>query len=93
MCSLDFQAKPPFDCGDDDSGDVAFVWATKFIGGQDTVEEFVAYGMHPIAAGIGFDKVASLVAPISKLKVPLPKFVSVHKDDEDDIQFLARVEL
>jgi hypothetical protein len=25
--------------------------------------------------------------------VPLPKFVVVHKDDEDDVQFLARVEL
>jgi hypothetical protein len=32
--------------------------------------------------------------PISKLKVPLPKFTVVHKDDnEDDVQFLARVEL
>jgi hypothetical protein len=28
------------------------------------------------------------------LKVPLPKFTAVRKDDdEDDVQFLARVEL
>jgi hypothetical protein len=25
MCSLDFRMEPPFDCGDDDSGDTAFV--------------------------------------------------------------------
>jgi hypothetical protein len=93
MCSLDFWAEPPFDCGDDDSGDTAFVWATKFIGGQDAMEEFVACGMHPLAAGVGFNKVATLVTSVSKLKVPLLKFVAVRKNDEDDVQFLARVEL
>jgi hypothetical protein len=41
--------EPPFDCGDDDSGDTAFIRATKFIGGLDIVEEFVAHGMHPLA--------------------------------------------
>jgi hypothetical protein len=57
------------------------------------VEEFVACGMHPLPAGVGFDKVANLVTPVSKLKVHLPKFVVVHKDDKDDVQFLTRVEL
>jgi hypothetical protein len=42
MCSLDFQMEPPFDCADDDSGDVAFVQATKYIGGRDVMEEFIA---------------------------------------------------
>jgi hypothetical protein len=46
-----------------------------------------------LAAGVGFDKVATLVTRVSKLRVPLPKFVVVHKDSEDDVQFLARVEL
>jgi hypothetical protein len=79
MCSLDFQTEHPFNCGDDDS------W--------DAVEEFVACGMHPPATGVGFDKVSTLMTPASKLRVPLPKFVAVRKDDEDDIQFLSRVEL
>jgi hypothetical protein len=57
------------------------------------VEEFVACGMHPLATGVGFDKVATLVTPVSKLRVPLPKFVAAHRDDEDDAQFLARLEL
>jgi hypothetical protein len=57
------------------------------------VQEFVACGMHPLAASVGFDKVATLVTPVLKLKMPLPKFVAVRKDDEDGVQFLARVEL
>jgi hypothetical protein len=43
MYSLDFRTKPPFDCADDDLGDVAFfVQATKFIRGRDAMEEFIA---------------------------------------------------
>jgi hypothetical protein len=93
MCSLDFQMESLFDCGDDDSGDVAFVKAPKFIRGRDTVEEFVLCGMHPLATGVCLNKVDTLMAPVSKLIVPLLKFVAVCKDDEDDVQFLARVEL
>jgi hypothetical protein len=44
---------------------------TKFIGGQDAVEEFIACGMHPLAVGAAFDKVAMCTTPVSKLKVPL----------------------
>jgi hypothetical protein len=32
MCDLDFRMEPPFDCADDESGDVTFVKATSFIG-------------------------------------------------------------
>jgi hypothetical protein len=94
MCSLEFQMEPPFDYADDDSGDVAFVQATKFIGGHDAVEEFIACGMYPLVVSADFDRVAMRTTLVSKLKVPLPKFTAVRKDDdEDDVQFLARVEL
>jgi hypothetical protein len=83
----------PFDCADDDCGDVAFIWATKFIGGRDAVEEFLACGVCPLATGVGFERVAVSMPPILKLKIPLPKFVAARKDDEDDVKFLARVEL
>jgi hypothetical protein len=56
------------------------------------VEEFVACGMHPLAAGISFE-IEILVTLVSKLRVPLPKFVVVRRDDEDNVQFLGRVEL
>jgi hypothetical protein len=93
MCSLDFRTGPPFDCSGDDSWDATYVRATKFIRGRDAVEEFVACGIHPLVASVGFDKVGTLMTPVSKLKVPLSKFAAVRKDDEDDVQILARVEL
>jgi hypothetical protein len=85
---------PPFDCADGDSGDVAFVQVTKIIKGHDAVEEFISCVMYPLAGGTDFDGVAMRITPVSKLKVPLPKFTAVQKDDnKDDVQFLVRVEL
>jgi hypothetical protein len=55
MCRLEFWMDPPFDCADDDSGDVAFVQATKFISGRDAMEEFIACSMYPLATGAGFN--------------------------------------
>jgi hypothetical protein len=54
------------------------------------MEEFIACGMYPLAVGASFDRVAMRTTSVSKLKVPLPKFTTIHKDD---IQFLVRVEL
>jgi hypothetical protein len=52
----------------------------------------VSCGVWPLAAGVGFKQVKVSLTPISKLKVPLPRFPLSHKDDEDDAGFLARVE-
>jgi hypothetical protein len=63
------------------------------IRGHDAVEEFTS-DMYPLAAGAGFDRVAMCTTSVSMLKVLLPKFTTVRKDDnKDDVQFLARVEL
>jgi hypothetical protein len=86
---LDFQTEPPFDYADDNSGDVAFVRATKFIGGRDVVEEFLACGMYPLSVDVGFNKVIDGVTPFSMLKLSLPKFVSIRKDDGYDVQFFG----
>jgi hypothetical protein len=45
----------------------------------------VACGMHPLVAGVSFDKVATLMTLTTRLRVPLPKFVAVHKEDDDDV--------
>jgi hypothetical protein len=74
MCGLDFRMEPPFDCTDDDSGDVAFVKVTSFIDGQDVVEECLACEMHPLSPGVSFERIANGLTPISRLKLPLPKF-------------------
>jgi hypothetical protein len=58
------------------------------------VEEFIACGMYPLASGASFDSVATRMMPVSKLKVLLLKFAVIRKyDNEDDVQFLARVVL
>jgi hypothetical protein len=46
-----------------------------------------------LAADFSFDRVTNGVTPVSRLKLSLLKFVAVRKDDKDDVQFLARVEL
>jgi hypothetical protein len=94
MTGLEFKTEPPFNCDHSDSGSVAFIRATKFLGGRNVVEEFIACGMYPLVTNVRFDWVTTFVTPVSKFKVPMPKFMAIHKDnDEDDIQFLVRVEL
>jgi hypothetical protein len=57
------------------------------------MEEFVACAVWPLAAGVSFDQVSVGMTAVSKLKIPLPNVVASRKDDEDDVNFLARVEL
>jgi hypothetical protein len=73
ICDLDFRIEPPFDRADNDSGDVPFVKATKFIRGQDAMEEFLAWGMYPLSTNVSLDRVADGVTLVSRLKLPLPK--------------------
>jgi hypothetical protein len=93
LCALGFQMKMPVDYPDDDLGDIAFVKAASSVGGgRDAVEEYLACGMHPLFANVSFRGITDGVTPVSWIKLPLPKFRAVRKHDEDDIQFLVRVE-
>lgn len=93
MSGLRFCAESHLVSLDDDLSDTAFVWAFKFVGGWDAVEEFMACGVYLLAAGVSFDQVSIDMTPVSKMKMPLPKFVVARKDGEDDIKFFAWVEL
>jgi hypothetical protein len=57
------------------------------------MEEYLSCGMYLMSAAIGFERVADGVTPVSRMKLPLPKIEVVRKVDEDDVQFLATVEL
>jgi hypothetical protein len=92
MSALHFRTEPPFDCPDDDLSIDAFVWAYKYIGGWDAMEEFVACGIWPLGADVNFDQVSVSVTLVSKLNVPRPNFVASCNDDKDDVKSLARVE-
>jgi hypothetical protein len=52
----------------------------------------VSCGVWLLAADVSFKHVKVGLTPISKLKVPLPRFPLSHKDEEDGTSFLARVE-
>jgi hypothetical protein len=76
----------------DDLSNRVFVWASKCIGGLHAVEEFVSCGVWPLAAGVDFEDMKVGEMLVLKLKVPLPRFPLHRKNDEDDTEFLARVE-
>jgi hypothetical protein len=91
MCILDFRTEPPPHCPDDESRDIAFVKASSSI--RDAVEEYLACEMHQLSASVNFRGITDGVTPVLRVRQPLPKFHAKRKEDEDDIQFLARVEL
>jgi hypothetical protein len=75
-------------CLEDDPNDWAFVHATTTIGGRNTVEEFMASGMWPLSIDSDLGKVVEAEVLLSKIVVPLPKFVVAKPDDEGDEQFV-----
>jgi hypothetical protein len=92
MRSLNFYMKPSIEnCGEDLSDD-AFVWASRNIRGRDGVEQFVSCGIWSLAGDVSFEHVKVGLTPVSKLKVPLPRFPLFREDGEDDASLLARVE-
>jgi hypothetical protein len=92
VATLDFVMEPPFECGDDDAGDVAFIKATHCIGGRDVVEDFMAYGLHPLSASFGLGEIVDGKTPVSKLCLPLLEFLVARLPDEMNDHFRARVE-
>jgi hypothetical protein len=72
MSALDYTVELEVECPDDDANDAAFVQATATIRGRDTVEEFLACKMYPLAADFGFHGMAVGMMPMSKVQTPLP---------------------
>jgi hypothetical protein len=60
------------------------------IGGHDAIDEFMASRIWLLCAGLDFGEVEALTL-ISKVVVPLPKFVAAKHDGETDEQFVAKV--
>jgi hypothetical protein len=92
MRYLNFCTKLSIENSGEDLIDFAFVWASKNIGGQHAVEEFVSCGVWLLPDDVNFEHVKVGLSPVLKLKVPLPRFPLSHEDEEDDARFLARVE-
>jgi hypothetical protein len=93
MTQLNFVMDPPFDCPDDEVNDAAFIKATRMIGGQDAVEEYMACGLFPLSASFGLGKVTDRETPASKLPAPMLAFPVARLPEETNDQFHVRVEL
>jgi hypothetical protein len=71
---LDFAMESPFECPDGDAGDVAFIKATRSIGGWDVIEEYMACDLFPLSVSFDLGEIADGVMPMSKLTLPLLNF-------------------
>jgi hypothetical protein len=74
MSALELFTELPVDCLDTNAGDVTFVKATGTIGGHDAVQDHLACVLYPLSASFSLGEVANGITPVSKLRVPLPKF-------------------
>jgi hypothetical protein len=92
MSALDYTVEPEVECPDNNPNDAAFVQWTATIRGRDTVEEFMACKMFPLASSFSFRDLAICMTPMSKIRTPLPLFPieAVSAGDVDHI--LAEVE-
>jgi hypothetical protein len=72
MTQLNYLLDALFECDPEDRNVLAFIEASSIIGGHDTVEEFLAYGMWPLSKKIGFE-VETKGTPLSKVVVPMLK--------------------
>jgi hypothetical protein len=93
MTGLDFSKEPPFECTEDDAGDVAFIKVTRSIVGRDVVEEYMACMIFPLSTNFSLGEIASGEMPVSMLTLPLPKFPVARLPGETTDGFRARVEL
>jgi hypothetical protein len=93
MGVVDFVMEPSFDCGNNDVGDATFITATYSIGGQDAVEEYMAYRLFPLSTGFGLGEVEKGETSVSKITMHLPEFPIASLSEETNDHFQVRVEL
>jgi hypothetical protein len=53
MSKLEFVIEPSYQCPDDEAGDMAFIKATRAIGGRDAEEEYMTCELFPLS--LSFD--------------------------------------
>jgi hypothetical protein len=91
MTKLEFVTEPSYQCPE--AGDLAFVKATRTIGGRDAIEEYTACELLPLSASFYLGVILEGETPVSKLMVPLPNFPVARRPDETNDGFWVRVEI
>jgi hypothetical protein len=93
MGDLDYAIEPEVECLDNDPNDANFIRVTATIGGRDTVEEYVACKIYPLAASFSFESAPLGATPVSKVETPLLLFVVGTIAVEHVDHFLVEVEI
>jgi hypothetical protein len=92
MSALDCMVDSKVKCSDDDPNDAAFIRVTTTIEDRDTVEEFMACKVFPLASGFGFKDVPVGMTLVSKARTSLPLFTIESVSTEDASRVLVEVE-
>jgi hypothetical protein len=92
MCSHCYVAFPPFDVAEDDSDEGALRCTARMSSGRDLVEEFIGYGVWPLAHGWALGEVCPRQMPsLGEQLVRSPAFV-LDLHGRDPAAFVREVE-
>jgi hypothetical protein len=92
MCSHCYVAFPPFEVAEDDSDEGALRCAARMSGGRDLVEEFIGYGVWPLAYGWALGEVCPRLMPsLGDQLVRSPAF-ALDLRGRDPVAFVREVE-
>jgi hypothetical protein len=92
MNVLDYTVVPEVKCPDDDTNDTTFIQVTTTMWGQDTVEEFMACKMYPLASCFGIRGVTIGTTHVSKVWISLSLFPIEAVSAESASHILVDVE-
>jgi hypothetical protein len=92
MCSHCYVAFPPFEVAEDDSDEGALCCAARMSSGRDLVEEFIGYGVWPLAHGWALGEVCPRQMPsLGEQLVRSPAF-ALDLHGRDPAAFVCEVE-
>jgi hypothetical protein len=92
MCSHCYVAFPPFEVAEDDSDEGALHCAARMSSGPDLVEEFIGYGVWPLAHGWALGKVCPRQMPSLGEKLVRSPAFALDLRGRDPAAFVREVE-
>jgi hypothetical protein len=92
MCSHFYSAYPPFEVADEDADEGALRCAAGLSSGRDLVEEFVAFGVWPLAHGWALGKVCPRQMPSHGGKLVRSPAFALYLQSRDPAAFVREAE-
>jgi hypothetical protein len=92
MCSHFYSAYPPFEVVEEDADEEALRWAAGLSSGRDLVEEFVAYGVWPLAHGWALGEVCPRQMPSHGGKLVRSPAFALDLQSRDPAAFVCEAE-